>query len=144
MERHDYSTARSWGYARDMLAAKWAPAILTALVDGPMHYKELLREVREHYSGEETNSRDGVLHDGILTKTLKVLTENGLLRRHQISGVFPPSVTYSLTTAARELLIAARPLAAWAERHHTTRSAREVTIDLTSKTRWTPQQAVGL
>jgi hypothetical protein len=32
---------RDWYSGRALFAAEWAPAILLALLDGPLHYKEM-------------------------------------------------------------------------------------------------------
>ena len=41
INRDDSSLLRDWYSARALFAAEWAPAILLALLDGPLHYKEM-------------------------------------------------------------------------------------------------------
>ena len=117
MNTRDLAFAQYWAYARDILGAKWAPAILITLQDGPRHYKDILRDVRAHHSWNHPSGRREFLHEGILTRSLKALTESGMLVRDERTGVFPPSVTYALTPAAKALIAAAQPMATWAREH---------------------------
>jgi len=108
---------RDWYDARILLAAEWTPAIVVALLDGPLQYKDILATAGATCPGLRWGSRHRRLYDSILTRNLQVLTRDGLLERHETPGTFPPTVHYCLTDAGRELVEAATPLAEWASRH---------------------------
>ncbi len=109
---------RDWYDARALMAAEWAPAIVIALLDGPLQYKDILATAGAACPGVRWGSRHRRLYDSILTRNLQALTRDGLVERHETPGTFPPTVHYCLTDACRELVQAATPLAEWAARHH--------------------------
>lgn len=113
----DNAFVHGWASARATSSAKWAPAILVALQSEALHYTELLAAVRASHNECAACAHCGHLHEGILTRSLKTLTDDGLLSRTEAVRVFPPSVEYALTPAGRELLAAVRPLADWGRRH---------------------------
>ncbi|RSD14798.1 winged helix-turn-helix transcriptional regulator [Amycolatopsis eburnea] len=106
--------------AKQLFGGDWMTAILLALKSGPKHYTELLGMVGSLNDAAAANSWSGrprVLHASVLTRTLKTMTADRLIVRHQEPGVFPPSVVYTLTSDTREALDAMQPLADWVSRH---------------------------
>ncbi len=106
-----------WYSARAMTAAEWAPAIMCVLADGPLHYRDLLAEVRRIEPSDGWPRRHITLHDSMLARSLKRLTDDGLLCRDEDRTGFPPAVCYSLSRAGREFLHLAALLAEWSDRH---------------------------
>ena len=100
-----------------LVGDKWALAILVALSGGPMRRVEILSTINSYSIGEEWSDKHAVLHDSILARTLKKMTEEGLLMRMRRAETFPPKVFYSLTQDALEFLQLAEPAVAWAEEH---------------------------
>jgi DNA-binding HxlR family transcriptional regulator len=96
---------------------KWAPAILVTLSGGPMRRKEILSTISSYSIGEEWSDKHTVLHDSILARTLKKMTEEGLLTRTRRTETFPVTVTYSLKPEVLEFLALSETLVAWAEKH---------------------------
>ena len=108
---------RDWYDARVLMAAEWAPAIVIALVDGPLQYKDILATAGAACPSPRWGSRHRRLYDSILTRSLQALTLDGLVERHETPGTFPPTVHYCLTDACRELVEAVTPLAEWSASH---------------------------
>jgi DNA-binding HxlR family transcriptional regulator len=104
---------------------EWTAAILVVLSDGPKHYKQIRDRIRSLVSTEKDLERRRVLHDSVLTRTLKSLTTKELIEREQKSTSFPPSVEYALTPATAEALAAWDSVVDWARKH----------ADLVSRTR---------
>jgi DNA-binding HxlR family transcriptional regulator len=101
-----------------LVALEWLPATLVVLAQGPKHYAELLDEVGALNPSDGWNRRHARLYESTLTRVLRRLTADGLVVRSEQPGVLGPTVRYSLTSAAAELLDAVRPLAEWAQQHH--------------------------
>jgi DNA-binding HxlR family transcriptional regulator len=106
-----------WYDARALTAANWTPSILMALLDGPLHYREIKSIVTSFRVSDRRTLRPRTFHESSLSRTLSRMTNDGLLDRRECSGAFPPSVTYSLTPAARAIVDAVVPMAAWAQRN---------------------------
>lgn len=96
---------------------KWVPAILVALADGPRRRTEILSTVNSFSIGEEWADKHTVLHDSILARTLKKMTEEGLLTRRRSTETFPPRVMYSLRPEVVEFLTVVEPVIVWTEQH---------------------------
>mgnify|MGYP002404297329 CR=1 FL=1 len=69
--------------ALDILGAKWSILVLAGLSNGPLRFKQLLREVK-------------VVKTQSLTDALRHLEKNGLVRR-EVFPTVPVTVEYSLT-----------------------------------------------
>ena len=104
-----------WYRARSLMSPEWAPSILVALLDGPLHYRQIKAIVSSRDVSGGAVKAHRPLHESSLSRTLARMTRDGLLERHEQVGAFPPSVTYSLTAKARAVLDAAVPLANWAQ-----------------------------
>lgn len=96
---------------------KWAPPILVALTGGPMRRIDILHTVRSYSIGQEWSGKPAVLHDSILARALKKMTDAGLLVREERPSGFPPAVYYSLTPQVVESLTALAPWVRWARAH---------------------------
>lgn len=79
----------------DDVVSKWGMLVILALAERPYRYAELRRRI-------------GGASERMLSLTLRTLTEDGLVSRHDFAEV-PPRVEYALTPLGEEL---SRPLAA--------------------------------
>lgn len=105
--------------ARDLhhlLNGDWISHILVALSTEPLHYKDLYIAVKESSTFDPWTGSEHLIPRRTLGRTLRRLEMAGLVLRHEVR-VFPRSVVYSLTPAAEDLLVRARPLIDWAEEH---------------------------
>jgi DNA-binding HxlR family transcriptional regulator len=83
----------------DLVASKWALAVVDTLGAGPKRFNELRRSIEGISQRMLTVTLRGLERDGIVTRT--------------VYAVMPPNVTYELTTMGRTLLEATRPLVEW-------------------------------
>nr|WP_042196784.1 helix-turn-helix domain-containing protein [Kibdelosporangium sp. MJ126-NF4] len=90
---------------------KWSMLLVIMLGKRPYRYNELHRSV------------DGI-SQRMLTRTLRMLEDDGLVRREVFPSV-PPSVEYSLTPLGVSLLEPLSALAEWAVRNATSAAAGE-------------------
>jgi DNA-binding HxlR family transcriptional regulator len=88
--------------AIELIGKRWTGAIVFALTEGPLRFGELARAVPG-------------LSDRLLSKRLRELEEEGLVRREVEPGS-PVRVTYSLTEAGAELRPVLVELRTWANR----------------------------
>jgi DNA-binding HxlR family transcriptional regulator len=65
-----------------------ALAILVTLSDGPMRRVEILSTINSYSIGEKWSNKHAILHDSMLARTLKKMTEEGLLT-HTAHRDFP-------------------------------------------------------
>jgi DNA-binding HxlR family transcriptional regulator len=65
---------------------------------------EILKEVGSFCADADWLGDTSILHDSILTRTLRKLVGNGLLARHEAENAFPPNVRYSLQPGAAAIL----------------------------------------
>jgi DNA-binding HxlR family transcriptional regulator len=104
--------------AQRLFDGEWTSAILVVLSDGPKHYKQIRDRIHSLILAEYGPERPRrVLHDSVLTRSLKSMTAKKLIERNQISASFPPAVQYSLTTATAEALSAWGCVINWARKH---------------------------
>ena len=75
--------------AAKILGSVWSLVVISYLLDGPMGFNELLRQIP-------------MLNSKTLSRTLKSLQAKGLVKRDVVS-LQPFAVSYSLTPAAMEL-----------------------------------------
>jgi len=75
--------------ASKLLGSVWSMVVISYLMDGPMGFNELLRQIP-------------MLNSKTLSRTLKSLQARGLVER-QVVSLQPFAVRYSLTPAAGEL-----------------------------------------
>lgn len=103
--------------AQRLFDGEWTSAILVVLSDGPKHYKQIRDRIRSLTRPEGGRARGRVLHDSVLTRTLKSMTAKKLIEREQLPVSFPPAVRYSLTPATAEALSAWGCVINWARKH---------------------------
>jgi len=89
--------------ALEALEGKWKLLILFSLSAGPLRFKQISKEV------------DGI-SDKILSKELKSLEENQLLKR-DVYSTFPPTVEYSITSHGKSLEKVLEELHFWGLSH---------------------------
>lgn len=85
--------------AASIIGDRWSPAVIAALLDGPLRYGELIQRL------------DGIAPN-ILSARLKRLEQDGLI----VASLYverPPRFEYSLTEAGAELSDLVRVLTAW-------------------------------
>jgi DNA-binding HxlR family transcriptional regulator len=102
---------------RYLFADKWAPAINVTLSHGPMRRAEILSTIKSYSLDEEWSDKNSVLHDSILARTLKKMTEEGLLVRTRDTETFPPKAFYSLRPEVVEFVKLVEPLVEWVRRN---------------------------
>ena len=87
-------------YVMEKIAGFWKPIILFQLSTGEKRYSELKRAIP-------------TVTEKMLIQHLKQLEEDNIVLR-KAKPVVPPFVTYSLTTAGKELTPVLRSMALWA------------------------------
>lgn len=102
---------------RHLFGDKWVPAINVTLSHGPMRRAEILSTITSYSFGEEWSGKPVVLHDSILTRTLRKMTEEGLLIRTRDESTFPPKVFYALRPEIAEFIELLKPLTDWVRRN---------------------------
>ncbi|CAM4296380.1 helix-turn-helix domain-containing protein [Kibdelosporangium persicum] len=117
MAADDEQFLRDLYNVRYLFADKWAPAINVTLSHGPMRRAEILSTIKSYSLDKEWSDKNSVLHDSILARTLKKMTEEGLLVRTRDTETFPPKVFYSLRPEVAELLKLLEPLVEWVRRN---------------------------
>ena len=119
MTRGDEHFLRDLYNLKYLFGDKWAPAIIVALAGGKMRRVELRSTVKSYSIGAEwsRSGKPAVLHDTMLSRTLKNMTEKGLLVRTRRTDTFPKRVYYSLAPAVVEYLQAIEPAVDWARRN---------------------------
>lgn len=87
------------------------------LSQGSEQYSNLLTSIRDNTGGADwSGHRHRYLQESVLNRTLRRMQQEKLVDRHREAD-FPYRVSYKLTPAAEELVVALVPLAAWAEEH---------------------------
>lgn len=94
---------------------KWAPAINVTLSHGPTRRAEILSTTTSYSPGEEWSGKPTVLHDSILTRALRKMTEEDLLMRTRNTSTFR-QVFYSLAPEVTEFIRLVEPLVDWVRR----------------------------
>jgi|SRR5215203_1285243 len=89
-------------HAIELIGKRWTGAIVCALTERPMRYRELGRAIPG-------------LSDRLLSQRLRELEEEGLVER-QVEPGSPVRVTYSLTEAGQDLDPVLSGLKSWARR----------------------------
>jgi DNA-binding HxlR family transcriptional regulator len=115
--RRDEEFLRNLYSLKYLFRDKWAPAINVTLSHGPMRRAEILSTIKSYSLGEEWSGKPAVLHDSILTRTLRKMTDEGLLARRRDTSTFPPKVFYSLAPEITEFVELVEPLVDWVRRN---------------------------
>lgn len=82
---------------------KWTVMIVMVLVERPRRFNDLKRTI-------------GGISQQMLTRTLKALERDGMVRR-TVHPTVPPQVEYALTTLGHSLALPVRELGRWARAH---------------------------
>jgi DNA-binding HxlR family transcriptional regulator len=82
---------------------KWTVMIVMVLVERPRRFNDLKRTI-------------GGISQQMLTRTLKALERDGMVRR-TVHPTVPPQVEYALTTLGHSLALPVRELGRWARTH---------------------------
>nr|WP_202607348.1 helix-turn-helix domain-containing protein [Dickeya dadantii] len=90
----------------DRIGDQWSLLVLETLSDGTLRFNELMRRI-------------GDISKQMLSKTLKLLEQDGFVRRTLYAEV-PPRVEYQLTELGRSFLQPMKTLVLWADAHHRT------------------------
>jgi DNA-binding HxlR family transcriptional regulator len=101
--------------ALDLIADKWIVAVLYVLSGGTKRYGELQREI-------------GEISQRMLTRTLRDLERNGLIKR-QVYPVVPPMVEYSLTPLGETLNGVLKSLCDWSNQNFDSVEAARIEYD---------------
>lgn len=91
------------GAAIDEIGGKWKPLILWALKDGTLRFNEI-------------NKAIPAITQRMLTKQLRELEEDGLVRRKVYAEV-PPKVEYSPTEKGKSVMPILEALCDWGEKY---------------------------
>lgn len=83
-----------------MLGDRWKVQIIECLLDGTKRFGELRKEL-------------GDITQKVLTSNLRMLEENGIIKRHVYAQI-PPRVDYTLTSLGYDLKPVIESMAAWA------------------------------
>lgn len=84
----------------EFLSGKWRPMVIFWLMDAPLRFNELQRRL-------------GAITHRTLSKTLKEMEADGLVRRKDY-GEIPPRVDYALTERGRSLKPVLEAMEEWA------------------------------
>jgi DNA-binding HxlR family transcriptional regulator len=101
--------------ALDLIADKWIVAVLYVLSGGTKRYGELQREI-------------GEISQRMLTRTLRDLERNGLIKR-KVYPVVPPMVEYSLTPLGETLNGVLKSLCDWSNQNFDSVEAARIEYD---------------
>lgn len=117
MESDDQSFLRDVHNVMHIFGDKWTVPVMVALAGGPLRRSGILETVGSYGIDAEWPGRPSVLHDSILSRTLRKMVKEGLLDRHETENVFPPCVSYSLRPEAAEFLHDLRQITGWSEKN---------------------------
>ncbi len=87
----------------DVLRSKWTVEVLTAIVCGNTHFKDIQEAV--HGVSEK-----------VLTERLRQMKEDKLIERHECYG-YPPRVEYLVTEHGKQLFVIAYQMTEWGQEH---------------------------
>ena len=87
----------------DRIGDQWSFLVVCSLVGGTRRFGELKKGI-------------GDISPRVLTHTLRNLEQDGLVTRKMFATI-PPRVDYTITDLGRSLVLAMRPLIAWANEH---------------------------
>ncbi len=92
---------------------KWTIPVMVALAGGPLRRSEILATVTSYSLDENWPDKSPVLHDSILSRTLRKMVANRLVARHELPDAFPRHVRYELRPEALDFLERVRHVAGW-------------------------------
>ncbi len=95
------TTSCPYERAQQAISGKWSLIIVLRLMNGPMRFNELQRDL-------------GSVTPGTLTKQLNGLEDSGVVNRQEFDEI-PPRVEYSLTEVGQALRPLVHEFATWAK-----------------------------
>lgn len=115
MELDDRFFLRDVQDVKHIFGDKWTVAVMVALSGGPMRRREIRATVDSYSIDEHWPGKAAVLHDSILSRTLRKMVTEGLLTRDELPDSFPRHVQYALRPAAEDFLVRLRKMVGWSE-----------------------------
>lgn len=126
MERDDRCFLRDVQDVKHIFGDKWTIPVMVALAGGPMRRSEILTTVDSYSIDENWPRKATVLHDSILSRTLRKMVAEGLVARQELPDAFPRHVRYQLCPEALDFLERARQMAGWSnDNAHVVANAQE-------------------
>ncbi|MDN5750414.1 MAG: winged helix-turn-helix transcriptional regulator [Pseudonocardia sp.] len=126
MERDDQFFLRHVQNVKHIFCDKWTIAVMVALARGPMRRSEIFATVGSYSIDEDWPGKATVLHDSILSKTLRKMVAERLVTRQELPDTFPRHVRYALRPEAVNFLERVRQVVDWSEHNaHVVASAQE-------------------
>jgi DNA-binding HxlR family transcriptional regulator len=113
MTRDDRFFLRDVQDIKHIFGDKWTIPVMVALACGPMRRSEILTTVDSYSIDENWPGKATVMHDSILTRTLRKMVTEGLVTRQELPDVFPRHVRYELRPEALDFLERVRQVAGW-------------------------------
>jgi len=118
-EWEDVSYRQSILEALSILKGPWIVAVIAAMAEGKIRYKDLLDSINEAEARAGWPGHDTPLRKRTLTDTLQRAQQADLVERLPQGNSTFDGVEYRLTAKGKALLLALRPLASWnLEYHH--------------------------
>lgn len=126
MRRNDICFLRDVQDVKHIFGDKWTVPVMVALVHGPMRRSEILTTVDSYSIDENWPGKATVLHDSILSRTLRKMVAEGLVARQELPDVFPRHVRYELRPEGMDFLERVRQLVGWSNSNaHVVANAQE-------------------
>ncbi len=113
MTRDDRFFLRDMQDVKHIFGDKWTIPVMVALAGGPMRRSGILTTVDSYSIDENWPRKATVLHDSILTRTLRKMVAEGLVKRQELPDVFPRHVRYELRPEAMDFLERVRKVVGW-------------------------------
>jgi DNA-binding HxlR family transcriptional regulator len=115
MKPDDRCFLRDAADVKHIFGDKWTIPVMVALAGGPMRRSEILTTVSSYSIDENWPGKATVLHDSILSRTLRKMVAEGLVARQELPDVFPRHVRYELLPEAADFLDRVRQVVGWSE-----------------------------
>jgi len=126
MELDDRCFLRNVQDVKHIFGDKWTVPVMVALAGGPMRRAEILTTVDSYSIDENWPGKATVLHDSILSRTLRKMVAEGLVDRQELPDSFPRHVRYELRPEASDFLARVRQVVGWsAANAHVVANAQE-------------------
>lgn len=105
---------------------KWTIPVMVALAGAPMRRSEILATVASYLVDDNWPGKATVLHDRILSRTLRKMVAEGLVAREELPDAFPRHVRYELRPEAVDFLERMRQVVGWSsDNAHVLANAQE-------------------
>jgi DNA-binding HxlR family transcriptional regulator len=126
MKRDDRCFLRDVQDVKHIFGDKWTIPVMVALAGGPMRRAEIFTTVDSYSIDENWPGKATVLHDSILSRTLRKMVAEGLVARQELPDAFPRHVRYELRPEAVDFLVRVRQVVGWSRHNaHVVANAQE-------------------